>query len=240
MRMVFLEGLQKDVAWVQNFLDAIERSGPHAPTDTMRRIGDGVAALSVCATNRVAVISGQVGYADGSTEMFAVSTEAVGVGQPGWAVLDPSVRRHVVEDYVAEQTHKARGEYPQFVNIASAPDVSRPVAPVCGMTASFRAESAADAFELIKACWEASVLVTSFRYALTGDVADVACEIVTSADLEALQRIAASVEDGHVMLETLRACAVADNSLERDPLVRARLFARERQSGLQDLPGAGF
>lgn len=249
MRMVSLEGLQKDVEWVQTFLNHIEENGKHAPTDTMRRLGDGVAVLSAGAANQATMISCQVGYVDNSTETVVMSVDVVaafhalrttGADQPGWAVLAQSDRRKVVENYVMEQCHILRGWYPTWVSVGNESALMRPAASRPVATASFRAESAIDAFELIKACWANSIPVPSFRCELTGDVADVACEIVTNADLESLQRVAASVEDGHVMLETLRACAVADNSLERDPLVRARLFARERQSGVQDLPGVGF
>lgn len=102
-------------------------------------------------------------------------------------------------------------------------------------TFSWRAECAPDAFRFVEGCWDAGLLIKSFKFDMKF-APDVICEMESTADHAALLGVAVTLDDGHVMLETLRPCAVSENSFERDPLVRARLFAASRQAAFNELP----
>jgi hypothetical protein len=45
---------------------------------------------------------------------------------------------------------------------------------------------------------------------------DVEVELEAHATLEAIRNVMRDVEDGHVMVQTLQACPLAKNTLERD------------------------
>jgi hypothetical protein len=45
---------------------------------------------------------------------------------------------------------------------------------------------------------------------------DVDVELEAGATLEAIRSVMRDVQDGHVMVQTLRACPLAKNTLERD------------------------
>jgi hypothetical protein len=80
---------------------------------------------------------------------------------------------------------------------------------------SFRAECQADVDSLREAL--SGTRVSSSMKCFPDEMfPDVEVELETHAPLETIRTIMRGVEDGHVMVETLRACALSDNSLERN------------------------
>ncbi|GAB2875373.1 hypothetical protein GCM10027093_08480 [Paraburkholderia jirisanensis] len=82
-------------------------------------------------------------------------------------------------------------------------------------TFSFRAECAADVNQFQHACDAAQLAVRWMQFP-DGQFPDVEVEIDADATLADLQQIARSATDGHIVLQTLRACALHDNPLTRD------------------------
>jgi hypothetical protein len=82
-------------------------------------------------------------------------------------------------------------------------------------TFSFRAECIEDVKSFRTALDKAGVI-----YVITvsddADFPDVEVELSAEVTLEQLRGLMRAVVDGHVMLQTLRPCVLADNSLERD------------------------
>lgn len=80
---------------------------------------------------------------------------------------------------------------------------------------SFRAECPIDVQLFQSACANASLTVLLTNYP-DGEFPDVDVEMESAASLETLRDVMRGVEDGHVMLQTLRECCLEDNSLSRD------------------------
>ena len=80
---------------------------------------------------------------------------------------------------------------------------------------SFRAECQADLDKLTLALRTRGIMC-SMRATQDPQFPDCAVELETDATVQAIRDVMRSVEDGHVMVETLRPCQLADNSLERD------------------------
>lgn len=80
---------------------------------------------------------------------------------------------------------------------------------------SFRAECTVDVNTFQKECVKAGV-ITLMRTVPDETFPDVEVELETTSSLEELREVMRRVVDGHVMLQTLRECALADNHLERD------------------------
>lgn len=82
-------------------------------------------------------------------------------------------------------------------------------------TYSFRAECQADIDAFEKQCGEAGLVVNVQRFP-DPVFPDVDAEMKAEAPIETLREHLRQVIDGHVMLQTLRACPLNQNSLERD------------------------
>ncbi|WP_156173989.1 hypothetical protein [Cupriavidus basilensis] len=81
---------------------------------------------------------------------------------------------------------------------------------------SFRAECAADV-EGFRQARDRHGLATAWEvHPDTGGLPDVEVELKSTSSLKVLREAVHEVIDGHVMLQTLRECPLADNSLERD------------------------
>ncbi|AXK38526.1 hypothetical protein [Crenobacter cavernae] len=80
---------------------------------------------------------------------------------------------------------------------------------------SFRAECQADVKRFHQECLKVG-LITALQAKPDDQFPDVEVELQTDASLEALRNVMRRVVDGHVMLQTLRECPLAENSLERD------------------------
>ena len=80
---------------------------------------------------------------------------------------------------------------------------------------SFRAECLADA-EAFQAQIPESAEVQRWEASTDVGYPDVEVEFETDAPLAALRAMLRKTVDGHVMLQTLQAVPLADNSLERD------------------------
>ncbi len=84
---------------------------------------------------------------------------------------------------------------------------------------SFRAECQVDV-DLLRQALIADGISSSMQITplvgLPDGLPDVQVEIETQGKLETIRNIMRGVEDGHVMVETLRACPLAKNSLERN------------------------
>lgn len=84
-------------------------------------------------------------------------------------------------------------------------------------TYSFRAECIADIEQFASACKSAGLVINNDKPSSIDEMTPDACfEFQATADIETLRTLLSTVPDGHVMLETLRACALSENSLERD------------------------
>lgn len=82
-------------------------------------------------------------------------------------------------------------------------------------TFSFRAECAEDVQVVIEAANLAGVAgVIVSREVHDGCVPDVEVEVKAAATLEQLRHVMRAIEDGQVMLQTLRQCPLAENSME--------------------------
>ncbi|WP_334043641.1 hypothetical protein [Burkholderia ambifaria] len=80
---------------------------------------------------------------------------------------------------------------------------------------SFRAECAVDVERFQRVC-ERHGLVTVWTLHPDQNGPDVEVELTSTSSLKVLREAVREVIDGHVMLQTLRECRLADNTLERD------------------------
>jgi hypothetical protein len=81
---------------------------------------------------------------------------------------------------------------------------------------SFRAECAADVDGFRRVC-DLSGLVTAWEiHPDKSGLPDVEVDLQSTSSLKVLREAMREIKDGHVMLQTLRECPLADNSLERD------------------------
>lgn len=80
---------------------------------------------------------------------------------------------------------------------------------------SFRAECPADLVRFKVACASAGV-TTSLAAHTDGECPDVDVELESSASLDALREVMRGLNDGHVMLQTIRECRLKENTLARD------------------------
>ena len=81
-------------------------------------------------------------------------------------------------------------------------------------TYSFRAECALDVSALQAECEKAKL--STFVHITPDEVfPDVEVELEADTDLEHLRSLMHRVQDGHVMVQTLRECPLKENSLER-------------------------
>ncbi|HEP6430609.1 TPA: hypothetical protein VDB83_004932 [Burkholderia cenocepacia] len=80
---------------------------------------------------------------------------------------------------------------------------------------SFRAECAADVERLQQAC-EKHGLAAVWTVHSDGISPDVEVDLKSMSSLKVLREVVREVVDGHVMLQTLRECPLAENSLEHD------------------------
>jgi hypothetical protein len=83
---------------------------------------------------------------------------------------------------------------------------------------SFRAECPADVARLLELMTGDGLTHRVVQAPPPGSIggSDVAVEVHTSATFLQMQGLLRQVVDGHVMVQTLRPVALADNSLERD------------------------
>lgn len=81
---------------------------------------------------------------------------------------------------------------------------------------SFRAECMADVEAFIRECASQRIGHTLHVELSTAGLPDVEVELKSDASLDTLRNVMRKVVDGQVMLQTLRACPLAANSLERD------------------------
>lgn len=82
---------------------------------------------------------------------------------------------------------------------------------------SFRAECKGDVERLQAEFAGAGIEITSLRVVPDEEgFPDVEVEATTISDFDAVRVCVGSLVDGHVMFQTLRACRLAENSLERD------------------------
>lgn len=82
-------------------------------------------------------------------------------------------------------------------------------------TYSFRAECLEDVKRFHGECLKAG-LIAELQAKPDDQFPDVDVELYTGASLENLRNVMRQVIDGHVMLQTLRECPLAENPLERD------------------------
>jgi hypothetical protein len=85
-------------------------------------------------------------------------------------------------------------------------------------TYSCRAECSADVEKLRSALESKRSDYGDFEMRVVPDsrLPDVVVEFTTTARLDQLDALIREIADGHVMLQTLRLCALADDPLERD------------------------
>lgn len=81
---------------------------------------------------------------------------------------------------------------------------------------SFRAECAADVDRFQRECARDGIVATFRQVPDKDGLPDVDVEVTSHAKLADLRGAVRRLVDGHVMLETLRECPLAENSLERD------------------------
>ena len=89
-------------------------------------------------------------------------------------------------------------------------------APQALTTYSFRAECQEDVKRFAAACAQARIAFSMTDEACQSLGPDLAIQLDSAAPLVQLQAVLRQVPDGHVMLQTLRACALSQNSLKRD------------------------
>lgn len=82
-------------------------------------------------------------------------------------------------------------------------------------TYSFRAECREDVERFNEECLKAG-LMTQWQAKLDEQFPDVEIELQADASLDTLRNVIRQVVDGNLMLQTLRECPLAENSLERD------------------------
>jgi hypothetical protein len=80
---------------------------------------------------------------------------------------------------------------------------------------SFRAECQRDVDQLSYALTSAGIY-SSVQSTRDAGFPDVEVELEANATLETIRNVMRDVEDGHVMVQTLRACPLAKNTLERN------------------------
>lgn len=80
---------------------------------------------------------------------------------------------------------------------------------------SFRAECEHDLAQLTKAL-RARGVISSMQVSRHDLFPDCKAELEGVVSLETLREVMRELPDNHVMIQTLRACPLADNSLERD------------------------
>lgn len=83
-------------------------------------------------------------------------------------------------------------------------------------TFSFRAECVADVQYFGEVLAKSGVISDLRTEGVSDGFPDVAVEMRAESTLGALQGLVRQVEDGHVMLQTLRLVPLVENSLERD------------------------
>ena len=83
---------------------------------------------------------------------------------------------------------------------------------------SFRAETQTDVERLQDAVARAGHHTMIASQQTTAPWADVDVQMKTAADLETVRDLMRTVDDGHVMVQTLRACPLKDNPLTRDAI----------------------
>lgn len=81
---------------------------------------------------------------------------------------------------------------------------------------SFRAECSADVERLQHARAQRGLLTAWAVNADMTGLPDVGVDLQSTASLDELRQAMRDVDDGHVMLQTMRECRLTDNSLERD------------------------
>lgn len=86
-------------------------------------------------------------------------------------------------------------------------------------TFSCRAECAHDTGLFLQMVNDAGINVEGFDVRPHTLFPDVELQFDAQADMPALLDVLRSIPDSHVMLETLRACPLSKNSLERDETV---------------------
>jgi hypothetical protein len=80
---------------------------------------------------------------------------------------------------------------------------------------SFRAECQVDV-DLLREALTIEGISASMQITKPDQLPPVHIELETPAKLGTIRNIMRGIEDGHVMVETLRACPLAKNSLERN------------------------
>lgn len=84
------------------------------------------------------------------------------------------------------------------------------------MKYSMRAECLADTGVFFTAMKKRRMSASAVRlYPIKAGLPDVKVEFECDEHIDRLKQVLVCVVDGHVMLETLRACVLQDNSLER-------------------------
>ena len=86
-----------------------------------------------------------------------------------------------------------------------------------GQTYSFRAECMRDVGSFLVADWPAGMAAWGWTIRSDPRFGDTEAEFTSNATVEQLRQVMRQVIDGHVMVETLRPCPLAENSLERAP-----------------------
>ena len=82
---------------------------------------------------------------------------------------------------------------------------------------SFRAECMVDVTSFRREVFKAGIATTSIVHLDKDGHPDVTVEMLaTESDITRFRDIAREVEDGHVIVQTLRPCPLSENSLKRD------------------------
>jgi hypothetical protein len=84
---------------------------------------------------------------------------------------------------------------------------------------SFRAECQADAEKFRDRCLEVQIKMTMDIVPDGGGFPDVEAEMNTDATMNQMHDILRTMPDSHVMIQTLRECPRAENSMERDTTI---------------------
>lgn len=89
--------------------------------------------------------------------------------------------------------------------------------PIAKSIFSFRAECSVDVRRFLAGLTEVGIETEASQSPVSGlSGPDVAVELQATTTLEELRIVARRVEDAHVIVQTLRAVPLAENSLERD------------------------
>jgi hypothetical protein len=81
---------------------------------------------------------------------------------------------------------------------------------------SFRAESAADVSRFVEECGAHGAVTMLREFPDSDGLPHIDVEFASDASVQTLVDAARRVPDGHAILQTLRACRLAENRLERD------------------------